>query len=411
MAFGKSLLLFAMLCVAGVILYKVLWAGGEGLLASPKAVDLKYVDADFKFNLDEESTLRILTNPDKYKKEFDELVYNFNVSMLYHVANRMALPDSARRQLEPLYKRQHEYLKSLYYADFIALKDTTDSLYQTWYQDNANSAVRLFQEVAGKYTCFFVTQIIATALKTSSGRLMAKGKDVASPCDIAINEALRPMADRLAVRAAIYDFSASKGLLKEKISREIAELATYEQLDRKGVNRQQQYKILGFSISETDVEITAISNIKAGFKLDQYFDVRADAAKKLVIVTLPQPRIVSHEVYPQVDKIDVGWFAGIKGEDMNKMFESLRKEFRQQAIDDGILENAKKRAESLMTDFLGPVVKQMGKGWKIAVSYKTEGEAVEEIKPEERKQAEPADAPAKIDPKKKSGNSGFVPPF
>ena len=401
--------MLGMLCVAGVILYKVLWAGGEGILARPTAVDLKYTDADFKFNLDEESTLRILSNPDKYHKEFDELIYNFNVSMLYHVANRMSLPDTVRRQLEPLYKKQHEYLKSMYYADFIALKDTTDQLYQTWYNDNANNAVRLFQEVAGKYTCFFVTQIIATALKTSSGRLMAKGKDVATPCDIAINEALKPMADRLAVRAAIYDFSASRGLLKEKISREIAELATYEQQDRKGINKQMQYKVLGFSLSETDVEVTAISIIKAGFKLDQYFDVKADPKRKLVIVTLPQPRITSHEVFPKVDKLDVGWFAGIKGDDMNKLFESLRKEFRQQALDDGILDKSKKKAESLMTDFLGPVVKTMGKGWKVAVAYQDNGEIIDEPAPVEKVEA-PTEKPSKISPKK-SGNGGFVPPF
>lgn len=409
MAFGKNLLMLGLLCVAGVILYKVLWAGGEGLLSSPTAIDLKYTDAEFKFNLDEESTLRILANPDKYKKEFDDLVYNFNVSMLYHVANRMALPDTVRRQLEPLYKKQHEYLKSMYYADFVTLKDTTDQLYQTWYQDNANNAVRLFQEVAGKYTCFFVTQVIATAMKTSSGRLMAKGKNVASPCDIAINEALKPMADRLAVRAAIYDFSASKGLLKEKISREIAELATYEQQDRKGINRQQQYKILGFSISETDVEITAISVIKAGFKLDQYFDVKADANRKLVVVTLPQPRIISHEVYPKIDKIDVGWFSGIKGDDMNKMFESLRKEFRQQAVEDGIIEKSKQKAESLMTDFLGPVVKNMGKGWKIAVAYQNDGEILDEPQPVE-KVSQPVETAPKTAPKSKA-KGDFVPPF
>jgi Protein of unknown function (DUF4230) len=408
LAFGKNLLLFAMLCVAGVVFYKVLFNGGAGLLSAPQAVDLKYSDADFKFNLDEESTLRILTNPDKYKQEFDDLIYNFNLSMLFHVANRMSLPDTVRRQLEPLYKKQHEYLKSMYYADFVALKDTTDALYQTWYNDNANNAVRLFQEVSGKYTCFFVTQIIATALKTSTGRLMAKGKNVASPCDIAINEALKPMAERLAVKAAIYDFSASKGLLREKISREISELATFEQQDRKGINRQNQYKILGFNVSETDIEITAISSIKAGFKLDQYFDLKTDNKRKLVVVTLPPPKILSHEVYPKIDKIDVGWFSGIKGEEMNKMFDALRKEFRQEAIDDGVLEKSKKRAESLMQDLLGPVVRQMGKGWKIAVTYQNTGEVSDA--PEPSNEPKTLQNGGKIIEKTKK-KEDFVPPF
>lgn len=414
MSFGKNLLLLAMVCVAGVILYKFLFSEGSGLLGSPVAVDLKYSDADFKFNLDEESTLRILANPEKYEREFGELIYNFNMALLYHTANRMNLADSARRQLEPLYKRQHEYLKSLYYADFVALKDTTDNLYRTWYNDNANSAVKLFQEVAGKYTCFFVTQIIATALKTSTGRLMAKGKNVASPCDIALNEALKPMVDRLAVKAAIYDFSASKGLLKEKISRDIAELATYEQQDRKGINKNLEYKILGFSVSETDVEVTAISVIKAGFKLDQYFDIGVNSKKNLVIVTLPQPRILSHEVYPKVDKIDVGWFAGIKGDDMNKMFESLRREFREEAEADGIYSKSKKKAESLMQDLLGPVVRQMGKNWKIAVTYQNDGspdEPSENVGAQPDSRSKTTDEPAKKQPAKAKKKDEFVPPF
>ena len=95
LAFGKNLLLLAMLCVAGVVLYKFLFSDGTGFLSSPTPVDLKYTDSDFKFTMDEESTLRILTNPDQYKSEFNELIYNFNMSMLSHVANRMNLPDSA----------------------------------------------------------------------------------------------------------------------------------------------------------------------------------------------------------------------------------------------------------------------------------------------------------------------------
>ncbi|MEZ4893363.1 MAG: hypothetical protein R2778_10140 [Saprospiraceae bacterium] len=38
--------------------------------------------------------------------------------------------------------------------------------------------MKLFNEVAGKYTCFFVTQIIASLLKADGGRMYAKGKGV-----------------------------------------------------------------------------------------------------------------------------------------------------------------------------------------------------------------------------------------
>ncbi len=139
--FGKQILLLALVLVAGTLVYKAFFADGglSGLLGGKsKDVQLTYVPSDFQPNLDEESTLRILSDPAKNRKEFDALVYNFNLSLLYHVANRMGLPDSLKRQLEPMYQQQHDYLKTMYFNDFVALKDSTAVLYETFYNDNSN---------------------------------------------------------------------------------------------------------------------------------------------------------------------------------------------------------------------------------------------------------------------------------
>ncbi|MEI6411587.1 MAG: DUF4230 domain-containing protein [Bacteroidota bacterium] len=370
---GRQIGLIALLVIAGIVIYKTFFSG-EGLLGTflqdPKQVHLTYVDANFQPNLNEEATLQILANPEQYKKEFNDLVYNFNVSLLYHVANRMALPDSLKRRLEPEYKIHHEYLKTLYYNDFVALKDTAATMYENWYKDNANQAVQLFNEVSGKYTCFFVTQIMATLLKADGGRLFAKGKDVSSPCDIALNEGLNPMVERLRKKAEIMDFSASRGLLKEKVRQGIAELATYELRSRMGIDKTLQYKIFGLAISQTDLRVEAISVIKAGFKLDQYFDVTFSPKKGIIYVTLPQPTILSHEVYPRVDKLDVGFLAGISGEEMNKNFNELRRQFRAEALDnEHVLDKAKARADSVMQLMMGPVVKSINRSYKLQVRF------------------------------------------
>ncbi len=163
--FGKQILLVGLIAAAGFLIYKTFFGGGTGIadfFKGSEPVDVTYIPSDFQPNLDEESTLRILSSPEKYRKEFDELVYTFNMSLLYHVANRMDLDDSLKRKLEPMYEVHHDYLKTLYFNDFVALKDTTATLYSTFYKDNSNEAVRVFNEVAGKYTCFFVTQIIAS---------------------------------------------------------------------------------------------------------------------------------------------------------------------------------------------------------------------------------------------------------
>lgn len=407
--FGKQILLVALICIAGLVIYKTFFGDGvlSNLIQDPKAVQLTYVPSDFQPNLNEESTLQILSQPEKYRKEFDDLVYNFNVSLLYHVANRMALPDSLKRRLEPEYRKHHEYLKTLYFNDFVALKDTTATMYENWYNDNANQAVQIFNEVAGKYTCFFVTQIMASLLKANGGRLMAKGKNVDNPCGIALTEGLKPMVDRLQAKAAIMDFSASRGLLKEKVRRGIAELATYELRSRLGLDKTLSYKVFGISISETDIRVEAISVVKAGFKLDQRFDVTFSPKKGIVYVTLPPPTILSHEVYPKVDKLDVGFLAGISGEEMNKNFNDLRRQFRQDALEnEHVLEKAKARADTVMQLMLGPAIKSMGRKYKLQLRYLDTPEVITD---EELQRRGEAVKPKQGTPAEKKEKSKFIP--
>jgi len=372
---GKQVLLLTLVSAAAILLFRLLASDNvvTDLLQKPQAVQLTYVPSDFKPDLNEEATLQILAQPEKYRKEFDALVYNFNLALLYHVANRMSLDDSVKRRLEPEYKKHHDYLKTLYFDDFVALKDTTAYLYENWYQDNTNQAVRIFNEVAGKYTCFFVTQILATLLKVTDGALLAKGRNVDNPCGIAINEALRPMVERLQTRAAILDFSASRGMLKDKVRKGIAELATFEVRSRMGLDKTLSYKFFGIPISQTDIRIEAMSVIKAGFKLDENFDVTFNPRKGIVYVTLPLPTILSHEVYPRIDKLDVGFLAGIDEQEMNRNLNELRRQFRQDAIEnEHILQRAQERADTVMQMILGPVVKSMGKNYRLQLRFRSD---------------------------------------
>jgi hypothetical protein len=393
---GKQLLLIALLTIAVIVGYQAFFSDGAGFsnpFSSPEEVRMTYVPSDFNPNLDEERTLRILSRPEMYRKEFDQLVYDFNLSLLYHVANRMGLPDSLKRRLEPQYKIHHDYLSKLYYNDFVAIQDSTASLYEAWYSDQTSQAVRIFNEVAGKYTCFFVTQVMATLLRVSGGKFLAKGKNVGTPCDIAIHEALNPLADRLRKKAEIMDFSASRGMLKEKVRKGIAELATYELRSRMGIDKTLQYKIFGYAVSTTDIRVEAISVVKAGFKLDQYFDVTLSPNRGTLNIKLPPPTILSHEVYPRVDKLDVGFLSGINEKDMNERFNELRRTFRQDAIEnERVLDKAKARADSVMQLMFGPVARSINPKYKIRVVFQD------------------VDVPLTEDERRRRGDDGQSPP-
>ena len=298
------------------------------------------------------------------------MIYNLNMSILQHVAERMGLPDSLMIEIEPRYQEHHSYLRQLYYNDFLALRDSSANFYQAWYENEFSSSAEVLNEVASKYTCFLVNHVIMSMVKTQDGKVVVRGKKVETPCAIAMSEALRPVIKRLEQRAAIDDFAKSKGLLEERVEKMIAELATVEIRDKKGLSKQMQTKIWGIAVSSTDVEISAVSILKAGFKLNDYFDVKLSSKNKTVVLTMSEPTILSHEVYPKVDKLDIGWMRELNNDDFNRNFNILRSEFRREARESGIMKKAKGQAKEIMSMVFSPVLQQLGRDYKLHVRFK-----------------------------------------
>ncbi len=374
----SNMFMLLIISILGVLGYKYVQNNGGlssftksgGLKTIPEEMKINYVPADFDFEFEDENALAILANPHRYHREFDNLIRNFNLALLGHVANRMALPDSLKNRLPAEYDQHHSYLKQLYFNDFTNIRDTTANLYETWYNNEGKSAVEAMQEVAGKYTCFMVNHVITTLLENSDGHFMVTGRQIDTPCGIAMTEGLAPLIMRLQNRAAINDFSRSKGLMKEKVERVVAELATLEIRDKKGISKQLQTKIWGFNVSSTDIEISAISILKVGFRLDEYFDINLDSRKRRVKVTLPEPTILSHEVYPKVDKMDIGWMREVNTDDFNENFNILRSEFRRDAYANNVMEKAKDQATEIMEMMMLPLVASVGNGYTLEVNYR-----------------------------------------
>jgi hypothetical protein len=339
-------------------------------LSAPKEVMVNYQPAKFSFQVDEEYALAVLTHPYRYRDEFDELVRDINLALLDHVGRRMGLPDSLQYAFVSAYEQHHGYLKDLYFKDYVALVDTSASVYQSWYESYNTRAIEQFKEVAYKYTCFLMSQVTSSVLQTTEGKLLALGEDVESPCGIALKEGLQPMLARLDERAAIADFTASRGLLQEKVESVIMELATLEVRDKKGLSKQLQTRIWGFTVSTTDIEVTAISILKVGFDLNDYFDFALDESSRQVTITLPPPKILSHEVYPKLDKLDVGWLRELSDEDLNKAFNVLRAEFRREALADGVLERAKANAEKQVQTLFGPLLQSMNGRFTLRIAFR-----------------------------------------
>jgi hypothetical protein len=370
----KILLVVLLVTLIGIFLLDF-FAGGENPITGagniPKEFQVTYRPVNFKVNLDKQEAIAILSNPEKFPDEFDKLVYQINVALIRHVAKRMTLDENMQEGMIQSYRNNfHTELKKWYYRDFIAAKDTTSSLYQNWYENESSNAVEKIHIITSKYTCFLIQQVLSEALKTNSGRFYGKGAQVEDPCGIALTEALQPMMKELEERAAIEDFGRSKGLLEEKVSRVIAELATYEQRDKKGLSQQLQTRFLGMAVSTTDVQISAISIIKAGFKLDEYFHLELNERSKVVNLSLSEPVVLSHEVYPKIEKMDIGWMRELQSIDMNRNINLLREEFRREAIqEDQVLEKAKSQAVELLNTMFLPLIQAFDPKFTLKINF------------------------------------------
>lgn len=387
---ARKALILSLLCIGAMVGFKYCTGSlsnpitGEPIVGDatttriPKELHINYIPAEYDANLDEEDALVILSNPNRYRRDFDQLVYDFNLSLLRHVANRMDLSTEVKSKLESEYQKHHPYLKDLYFQDFIALKDTTDNFQQLWYETENANAVEVLNEVASKYTCPFINTIITSLLQSGSSPLAATGKFVETPCGVALKEGLMPMMKRLEAKAAIADFGKAKGFLEEKVEKAVSELATMEVRDKKGLNTELKTNVWGVNVSSTDIEISAISILKVGFKLNNLFDITVDEKRSAVTITLPEPQILSHEVYPRVDKLEVGWMREIQDEDFNKNFNLLRREFRTDAMNSNIMAKAKQEAVELMDLMFSPVVAGLNRRYKLEVRFQRITPEVEE---------------------------------
>ena len=368
---SRQLFFYVAAGVLAIFLVVSLIRKGKGTYTRiPKEYQVKYVPADFRPQIDTENALAILSNPYRYNREFNDLIHQFNLSLLDHVANRMDLSDSLKLQVQQTYEKHHPYISRLYFNEFTALQDTSSAFYQKWYNSESTDAVTILKEVSSKYTCFLVNLIFSTILETHEGKLSVYGRDVDSPCGVAMTEALQPMMDRLQESAAVRDFTASKGFLEQRVERATAELATMEIRDKKGINKQMQTRLWGVSVSSTELEVIAISVLKVGFDLQKYFDLRLEPKTKLVTVTLPEPEILSHEVYPKIEKLDIGWLREVESVDFNKNFNLLRKEFRREALESDIMEKSKEQAVEIMQLMLGPLITSISRDYKLEVRFK-----------------------------------------
>lgn len=335
----------------------------------PKEMQLQYLPADFNPEINEAEALIILKNPYRYATEFEELIFKLNTSLILHIATRMGLNEMQKQEALAEYGKHHSYLKDLYFEDFLKLQEDVEKQKDQWYANESSQAISSLNEVASKYTCFLSNHVITSVLKTQGGKLLVKGKKVETPCGLALNEGLKPMINRLKEKAAIDDFSRSRSMIMEKTEEYIAELAIVKVTEKKGINEQLYTKLFGLNISSTEIEITALSVMKIGFDLNAGFEMNIDDKQKAIIIEVPEPSILSHEVSPRIDKLDIGFLEGLDKESLNKNINKLRKAFVESSYTEDVRIKAKEKLSNTLDNILFPRLDKLPNEYKIVINF------------------------------------------
>lgn len=149
--------------------------------------------------------------------------------------------------------------------------------------------------------------------------------------------------------------------------KDISELATQAGYFTSVQEISGRQKIFGLKVPFTQSKYIYSYDgvVKAGIDFDQV-TAAVDREAKLVTISLPAPKILSANVFEDTLKVyeeKKNVFTPLKISDLNQANEEMKNEASKKAVENGILENARSNAETLISAFVGSMFPD--DGWEI----------------------------------------------
>jgi hypothetical protein len=186
----------------------------------------------------------------------------------------------------------------------------------------------------------------------------------------------------------IQDFTVSKVSIKQHIRKMIVEMGTVKDNFRTVFDEEYTLKLIFGLKSQANLKLQVKSIVKAGFKLDKFFKLEFDHGTKEIVLTLPEPEILSNEIDARVKNMEDGWFVKIDKEKLNWVNQKARQWSYDKAIESGILKNAKRNAELILKTIFQPIVLATDQDYKISIRFKTSGNKGTKVLPDDLKENE-----------------------
>ena len=298
--------------------------------------------------------------------------YKSAVYMIHHEAvqytlDELNIPQNIKRNVLRDLKNNQDELATFYVAELAkASKARAGRNHEKTLNYPRFSSVNEFTDVASQNMSFIMDSFLGFV-----DRGVAKRNSLAAatkPFQILLYKALLPISEGLRAQALIDDQIHARFKLKSQINKMITELGTISRKYNNSVVDQpgsRKFKLK----SKTLIWSKSSAIIEAGFDLRRYFRVELDSVRKELLITLPEPIILSIATKSNFQNIENGWFAKITEERMNEFHKLERREFTALALDAGIVDEAKQNIEGKLIEILTPIVQTPYFNYDVAINF------------------------------------------
>ena len=308
------------------------------------------------------------SNPNNYK-EFSISLRNIHEEVLSFLSEVIELPEVEKKQLLAQYKNSHEKIAREYYSQLVEKhKNDVPNSDKTVVNWDIYKSVDDFSRLLSANVCSLAGFVVTVASKSP-----ALGKPVGlflgKPCQFLLSKALKPINAELRQWALVEDYKKSEARLRDHISNMIAELATVEDKFETTLDETYVREILKIFKSKAKLRLKAVGNVKAGIDMKKFFSLEFKVDLHEIIITLPEPEILTNEIVPKIENIEDGWFIEIDKEKINEALVNAKKILKAEALKSKILDRAKKNAGAILKVIFQPIVMAADPPLKITICF------------------------------------------
>ncbi|MCE7993380.1 MAG: hypothetical protein HEP71_15445 [Roseivirga sp.] len=325
----------------------------------------KDISGQFKPSVDKVAIVNSLAEitsdgPGRDSPGLEDNFKKINKQFISYLANTYYLSNQERELLLQRYDASHTDIYRASFEDFVDLNNETfieDE--EVLFTQNNFTSVSNFEGVLGKGACLAMGLFTGSVVDVPVNSLfLSVAKE--NFCETIATAAFLPLIEELKRQAIIKDYEQSTIRIKSQIQRLVAELATSEVKKQTTVEKDFVTKVdwlITTTTSWADVDIDATSVTKAGFKLQEYFELVFDHEHKVIEVHLGKPQILSHEVNYQARNLDDGWAVSIKPEMVNQVINEARDILYDHALNNSnLLDKSWENAQVVIKTIFQPIV-------------------------------------------------------